>query len=1446
MDISQNYECQLMLHGSGNSSTQQAVVLSASLHCSPPDPPLQVGFNSSMIMLNDSASDNYSGVNLVTSGLSCLDELTQQSVFGLLYFCGASAASTQYTVTLMQPTVSGVQLPLPPPLLSKPGTDPPYDLAMLVFGGRIRAIVKEGRFADNTAGTPLLAVGKADLTVTGSSAIVRNTAYSGGGVKLAGSSAVELSDGSVVKDNVAVYGGGVHMSGDSRFMMFDSSISNNKANMSAGGVLAQGTSRLRIERSYITGNRALQDGGGGFVLGGSAYAAVHNSSVVSNVGQQYGGGFYVKESASVSILDCRISENTAEKQGGGLALEDHARCNVSATLFERNFCMEQGAALYAADHASAFIGGGSSLRQNMVFKNGAAAFVTKSANLTVAGPVLFEGNSGQAGAAINMYKEDYDNSTGCVLKLLGRPGGITFRKNVGETAPAIVARAHCVVDAQDVWFVENVAQKEGGAVSLYQHSTATFNNCLWFNNSASDGGAVSMAGNASAVVRNSLVNLQRTSHNGGAFAVYDGAHLVVSRVQVTGNSAFYGGALYLANHAAVDVVDQSNLWSNAASVSGGAAYLLDSSRLSWSGSSKCQGNSATSSAGCVLVLDGANLSVSHDSRIIDNRARVGGGVAFIAWTQPVSLAQLQPPVVVNNTAASFEQNLYIDFKVVDLSIRSVVDANSTFWLGSQLASPAFVLDHVSRSAGGGLQVNVGATGFQNRSAAGLRVQALLLGGHLPREQEASSITLSATTTNDFGIATFSYLGVRRAPGPYTLRFEYVNLDGRAFRVHLWLRVRPCERGEVSNSQPDVCDVCGPGRFSLDPLPGLHSQCLACTVGMNCSLGGAVVLPTRGFWTATPASGVLNRSGHDAEDVALPSSVLKVLVLYMQYMVLIGGLQVSWPAALSGPFTALAGLWSATSSETLAMECLQTPGSNIPPGVLRVIIYVCVPLAMFMLLLVIEWPAQLLWLWITAALNRLGLGRRQASAGDTEFVGSVAGYHKARMQAAAASRQQQQDPQGNHNGNHSIGPGNGTGTSYGHGVRGMNDSAVAVVSMPLPPALTPALPASAPYAAAPAIPASDSLDLPLPAPSALLPAAPVQLGVCPTAAWCGVLAMVILFFFFPSLARAALGLFMCVHVKGDAAVGLPNRSLWMFDTSQACWGPSHSAYALGFGIPLLLTVFVGMPAGVGCVLWFGRRRAEQQWLVTHFGFLFVHFRSECYMWEVVTLVQTLVVVVVSVLSYQLGAFYQALLLNAVLVVIAVMLLWFRPFTSRRVQYMAVASLGCQLLTSYAAMSFMSLPRIIGTAGSCVDNDDDLGPAYMAYKAVVGAVILIVNVLFLLVALLVLLHALSRNEVVGAVLAWGSRRLLVPAWRRARVPLPQRLKLRITQRLNGTASSGSRQSINSSSAVHPAPAGSDRSSGRQQRQRPCDRNDGNDAGGAGLQLLQRNLTHASDPL
>lgn len=56
-------------------------------------------------------------------------------------------------------------------------------------------------------------------------------------------------------------------------------------------------------------------------------------------------------------------------------------------------------------------------------------------------------------------------------------------------------------------------------------------------------------------------------------------------------------------------------------------------------------------------------------------------------------------------------------------------------------------------------------------------------------------------------------------------------------------------------------------------------------------------------------------------LVLPSSVLKVLVLYMQYMVIKCTMPVEWPITILAPFQALAALWNGNSSEALAVECL---------------------------------------------------------------------------------------------------------------------------------------------------------------------------------------------------------------------------------------------------------------------------------------------------------------------------------------------------------------------------------------------------------------------------------------------------------------------------------------------------------------------------------------------
>jgi hypothetical protein len=446
------------------------------------------------------------------------------------------------------------------------------------------------------------------------------------------------------------------------------------------------------------------------------------------------------------------------------------------------------------------------------------------------------------------------------------------------------------------------------------------------------------------------------------------------------------------------------------------------------------------------------------------------------------------------------------------------------------------------------------------------------------------------------------------------------------------------------------------------------------------------------------------------------------------------------------------------------------------------VYVCVPLAMFVVLVAVEAPLRLLGRWVRAVVQHLkvawllkqqvkaagavagGDEEAQPYATTTEFQPGLTEYY-------IALRQQRWHQQHQHQHQHQhqrlmssqaddIAPAGGITTLPG----GHMVSRPAAAREPDRPTTLAAVPAAA-MSHHQQQQQSQQMDSADASPAAI---ALRSGGTCfshfPTPAWCGVLAMIILFFFFPSLARATLSLFVCVSLKGDPSADLDREFLWVIDTSQPCWGSAHSAYALGLGIPLLLTIFVCLPAAVACTLRWGRMKADQQWLGQHFSFLFEHFRPECYLWEVVVMLQTLILVIVSVFAHHMGAFYQALLLNACFSGIAATLLWFQPYITHSLQYVAVGAVGCELLTSYAAMSFIPFPLGGVSRASSRAVESELGNGYRVYKEVLGAVVLAVNVAFILGALLELLRALRRSPTADAVLAWLSSRVR-PAWRQS---------------------------------------------------------------------------------
>jgi hypothetical protein len=94
------------------------------------------------------------------------------------------------------------------------------------------------------------------------------------------------------------------------------------------------------------------------------------------------------------------------------------------------------------------------------------------------------------------------------------------------------------------------------------------------------------------------------------------------------------------------------------------------------------------------------------------------------------------------------------------------------------------------------------------------------------------------------------------------------------------------------------------------------------------------------------------NAHEAmQQKVLASELLKPFILYMQYMLIIGALNIEWQAVLP-LFKALGWLWAPTSPNTLSIECLlpSSGSSSVPLPVQKLLLALTTPLLVLLALL----------------------------------------------------------------------------------------------------------------------------------------------------------------------------------------------------------------------------------------------------------------------------------------------------------------------------------------------------------------------------------------------------------------------------------------------------------------------------------------------------------------
>lgn len=332
------------------------------------------------------------------------------------------------------------------------------------------------------------------------------------------------------------------------------------------------------------------------------------------------------------------------------------------------------------------------------------------------------------------------------------------------------------------------------------------------------------------------------------------------------------------------------------------------------------------------------------------------------------------------------------------------------------------------------------------------------------------------------------------------------------------------------------------------------------------------------------------TGQGADLKAPAAELFRLLILYSQYMMIISGMDVEWPNSISYPLRVLAWVWSPTSPETFSIACILPRTSTLPLALQQVLFYICMPVALLLILVLIEVSSS--------SLKRF------------QKLSDVVSLHD----------------------------------------RVLSNSLVAV------------------------------------------------------------------FFFMPSVVRTLLSMFACIPIDQPAitpykpaAVG----SFWILDTNQECFAGYHKAWSLGLGLPLTLVVCLALPCSVLLVISRNAAKLQDEDFMKQYGFLYKSYKQHYCCWEVVVLLQTMLVVAISVFGVNIGAFYQCIVMTGALMLMVFLLLACQPYEHPQAARVSLHSLCCLLLTSYLALTFLQYGSVKPSA---------------VYGLVMGTCLLLVNVAF----------------------------------------------------------------------------------------------------------------------
>ena len=450
---------------------------------------------------------------------------------------------------------------------SPSGDDLPYGGAMYIIGDNTRVKGSTIRGSSARAGGAIYIEGV--NTVIEDSSFTDNIAKSGtdydttnlgGAIYVKGDYTTIL--GSEFKSSSAYSGGTIYLQGN-YCNVTESSVSGGYASNDGGAIYSTG-SHSNVIDSNFTDNVAQGDGGAIYWYGGSnsKYNTIIGSSFVDNIAYartssntKGGGAIYWSEGGSHgSIKDSQFINNSVRsntKADGGAILWDRSNyALIDNCIFDGNYITTtatgdvwvQGGSIYLRADSQFTI-------SNSVFNN--------SVSDKEAGAIYIQSKTLPAGQSILIVNTTFSNN---VAKAIGPNiygGGAVQIKECNR------------VYFRNVTFENNTAN-QGGAVSIYKaNDNIQFDDCVFIGNDATNNGG-SFWIQSHAYLYNISISNSTAANNGGG--IYAEGELTNNNLTFINNTALNGGGLYM-NRNAANNLQTMTFTNNTATQYGGGVYL---------------------------------------------------------------------------------------------------------------------------------------------------------------------------------------------------------------------------------------------------------------------------------------------------------------------------------------------------------------------------------------------------------------------------------------------------------------------------------------------------------------------------------------------------------------------------------------------------------------------------------------------------------------------------------------------------------------------------------------------------------------------------------------------------------------------------------------------------------------------------------------------------------